>query len=119
MITKASIVKLIALVKNEKESIIADNMSDQQAQNFALNISEILDPADVFTPADISAAVGADTVDVLADAATHTPAQVFTGNAGVAKLVAWAAANTTAISADTAGHTALAAWAVANGYTKS
>ena len=85
-ITKASIAKLVALITNMPAALVEEKMSDDQAQAFALNIGEILDPTQVFPPADFDA-------QAVTYAASLDPEDVFSGDAGTAKLAAWAVAN--------------------------
>ena len=84
-ITKASIAKLVGLITNIPAALIEEKMSDAQAQAFALNIGEILAPTEVFPPSDFNP-------DAVALAASMDPEDVFTGEAGTAKLDAWAIA---------------------------
>ena len=92
-ITKSTIVSLIALITNQNPNVVANSLSEDQAQTFALNIGKILTPDQIFPFADMAAFEATDPIsqgEALVYAATKTPLQVFTGAPGLAKLAAWA-----------------------------
>jgi hypothetical protein len=118
-LSKDELVKLYVLLTGESKRVFENVFTEDQALAIANSISEAISSAsDLTTDAQIIAA-----------AAAKTPATVYTGAPGIAKLVAWAvadhlaaiaagtgglaeikayvAANTAAIVADSAVHTAL------------
>jgi hypothetical protein len=98
VIAKEAIAKLIALVQNTSVEIVLPTLTDEQAQNYALNIGNILTPGEIFDPIDMAAFVAADNGvfnedEALVFAATKDPEEVFVGGEGTAKLDEWAIAN--------------------------
>ncbi len=78
-ITVAEVTKIYTLLTGESERIFNNVFSPAQAANIAAEISKVVTIDDIFSDATMEA-----------DAAAKTPAEIFTGEAGLAKLAAWA-----------------------------
>ena len=78
-ITVAEVTKIYTIITGESERIFNNVFTPAQATNIAAEISKVVTVDDIFTDATAEAY-----------AATKTPAEVFTGEAGIAKLAAWA-----------------------------
>ena len=103
-ISVPELVKIYVLLTGESERVFNKVFTADQAAAIAADISGIVTIDDIFSDATMEA-----------DAANKTPAEVFTGAPGIAKLVAWAVADHLAkIAAGTGGLAEIKAYMAAH-----
>ena len=104
-LSKAELVSLYVLLTGESKRVFDNVFTDDQALAISASISDAISSAgDLVSDA-----------QVIAAAAAMTPASVYTGVSGVAKLVAWAVADhLAALAAGTGGLAEIKAYVAAH-----